>query len=91
MGRKVQCPAGEWTAVFNHAFVQLPHEWTVTFSTVEGGTVEGEVEIQRSSWIFPNQPETQPLEATMTFQRGWWNTFFKVSVKPTRTVVAQIR
>ena len=90
MGRKVTCAAGQWTAIFDHAFVQLPNAWTISFVAVDGGTVAGEVEEKRSSWIIPNPPMTLPLESTMTFRRGWWNTFYSVRVKPTRDVIAQI-
>lgn len=90
MGRKVTCPAGQWTAIFDHAFVQLPNAWTVSFAAADGGTVAGEVEEKRSSWIFPNPPTTQPLQPVMNFRRGWWNTFYLVRVKPTRDVIAQI-
>jgi hypothetical protein len=90
MRRVVKCPAGQWTAIFNHAFVQIPNAWTVVFTTVDGGAVVGEVVEKRSSWIFRNPPKTMPLAPVMSFQRGWWNTFYSVRVKPTRDVIAQI-
>lgn len=91
MARTVKCPAGQWTAIFNHAFVQLPNAWTVTFTATDGGAIAGEVEEKRSSWIFPNPPTTLTLESMMVFKRGWWNTFYSVRVKPTRDVIAQIK
>ena len=90
MRRTVTCPAGQWTAIFDHAFVQLPRAWVVAFAAVDGGEVAGEVAEKRSSWIFPNPPTTRPLVAAMSFERGWWNTFYSVRVKPTRDVIAQI-
>jgi hypothetical protein len=90
MRRVVKCPAGQWTAIFNHAFVQMPNAWTVVFTTVDGGAVAGEVVEKRSSWIFRNPPKTMPLAPSMSFQRGWWNTFYSVRVKPTCDVIAQI-
>jgi len=90
MGRTVICPAGQWTAIFDHAFVQLPRTWTVSFTAVDGGAVAGEVMETRSSWIFPNPPTSLPLLAVMTFNRGWWNTFYAVRVKPTHDIVARI-
>jgi hypothetical protein len=30
------------------------------------------------------------LSAVMHFERGWWNTFYRVSIKPTHAVVARI-
>jgi hypothetical protein len=90
MGRTVNCPAGQWTAIFDHAFVQLPRAWTVSFTAADGGTVTGEVMEKRSSWIFPNPPTTRALDGVMTFERGWWNTFYSVRIKPTSDVIAQI-
>ena len=91
MARMVKCPAGQWTAIFDHAFVQLPRAWTVAFSAPDGGTITGEVVEQRSAWIFPNPPTTRALAAVMVFKRGWWNTFYSVRVKPTRDIIAQIK
>jgi hypothetical protein len=90
MKRKITCLAGQWTAIFDHAFVQLPYAWTVSFTTADGSLVAGEVVEKRSSWIFPNPPTTQPLIAVMNFERGWWNTFYSVHVKPTSDVIAHI-
>jgi hypothetical protein len=90
MGRTVKCPAGQWTTIFDHAFVQLPRAWTVSFSAADSDTVTGEVVEKRSSWIFPNPPTTRTLAAVMAFKRGWWNTFYSVRVKPTRDVIARI-
>ena len=90
MGRTLMCPADQWTVLFDHAFVQLPRAWIVSFIAVDGGAVAGEIEEKRSSWIFPNPPATRPLVAIMTFERGWWTTFYAVRVKPTHDVIAQI-
>ena len=91
MGRSVHCPADQWTTIFDHAFVQLPRAWTVSFIAADGGTIMGEVVEKRSSWIFANPPTTLPLLAVMSFKRGWWNTFYSVRVKPTRDIVARIK
>jgi hypothetical protein len=91
MARTVKCPAGQWTAIFSHAFVQMPWTWSITFSAADGGEVAGEIEEKKSSWIFPNDPTTQPLIAEMSFHRGWWNTFYSVRVKPTRDILAHIQ
>ncbi len=90
MGRTVKCPAGQWTAIFDHAFVQLPHAWIVSFVAADGGAVAGEVVEKRSSWIIPNRPTTRLLVSVMAFERGWWNTFYWVCVKPTSDVIAHI-
>jgi hypothetical protein len=90
MARTVKCPAGQWTAIFNHAFVQFPNAWTVSFAAADGGSVTGEVAEKRSSWIFPKPPTIMALTDVMDFRRGWWNTFYSVRVKPARDVIAQI-
>jgi hypothetical protein len=91
MARSLNCPAGQWTIIFNHAFVQIPRTWTITFTTQNGSPVSGEVLEQRSSWIFPQPPTSMPLTEQMEFTRGWWNTFYAVRVKPTVDVTAEIQ
>ena len=90
VARIVKCPAGQWTVIFDHVFVQIPRSWTVTFAAADGGPISGEVLEKRSSWIFRNPAVSMPLSANMTFHRGWWNTFYSVRVKPTQDVVARI-
>jgi hypothetical protein len=90
MAKTIICPAGEWTTIFEHAFVQLPWGWTVTFSATDGGEIEGEIMEKRSSWIFPGAPATLPLTPVMEFHRGWFNTFYSVRVKPARDTIAEI-
>jgi hypothetical protein len=90
MPRVVECPAGQWTTIFNHAFVQLPIEWTVTFHSMDGSPVAGEVSERRSAWIFPQPPIIMALQPQMRFRRGWWNTFYTLRVRPTSALIAQI-
>lgn len=90
MARTIVCPADEWTVIFDHAFVQLPWSWDVSFVANDGDTVAGEVVIVRSQWVFPQPPISMPLTATMQFTRGYWNTFYQVRVRPTGNVVARI-
>jgi hypothetical protein len=88
MSRTLQCPAGEWTTIFDHAFVQMPWTWIITFTSSDGSPVSGEIAEKRSSWIFPNPPVSRPLVAQMEFHRGWFNTFYSVRVKPDQDVFA---
>jgi hypothetical protein len=90
MARIVQCPAGQWTALIDRWFVQMPASWRVVFTAEDGGPVEGTFEEQKSAWIIPGSPRTGALEPVMTFERGWWNTFHSVRICPTRTVTARI-
>lgn len=91
MARTLLCPAGQWTVIFNHAFVQIPRTWTIVFTTSDGTPVGGEVVETRSAWIFAQPPAHATLTEQMVFTRGWWNTFYSVRVKPTSDVTAQIR
>jgi hypothetical protein len=90
MARTINCPAGEWTTIFDHAFVQIPQSWTVTFGAADGSAVAGDVEEKRSTWIFPNPPTLFELRPVMVFERGWWTTFYRVRVRPTTDLTARI-
>ena len=85
--RSVRCPAGVWTTILSSSFSSIPASWLVKF---QGPSVGGEVEVKKSSWIFPNAPQPRPLESEMVFDRGFWNTFFSVRVRPTCDVDAEI-
>lgn len=87
MAREVRCPAGVWTTILSSNFSSIPASWVVHFAP----EAAGEVEVKKSSWIFPNPPQVRPLEGRMVFDRGFWNTFFKVSVRPAADVTAEIQ
>jgi hypothetical protein len=91
MARTLLCPAGQWTVIFDHAFVQLPRTWTVEFVPQGGTPVGGEVIEKPSRWIFSQPPVQRELTPQMVFSRGWWNTFYWVGVKPITDVTAHIR
>lgn len=78
--RPIACPAGQWIEIINTAFAQMPKVWTANLRTATGEPVRGACEVVASSWIFPGTPERRPLEARMYFERGLFNTFYKVRV-----------
>ncbi len=82
----VRCPAGRWTTIIATSFAQIPKSWDVHFD----GEAYGEFEEKKSSWIFPGAPRRGRLTARMTFDRGYWNTFYSVRVRPDADVVATI-
>ncbi|MEO8800998.1 MAG: hypothetical protein ABI551_24110 [Polyangiaceae bacterium] len=83
--KRIDCPAAVWTTIVATSFAQFPKSWTVRFE----GDVDGECELKKSSWIFPGAPVVGALAARMTFERGYWNTFFSVRVRPrTQAIVA---
>lgn len=84
--KRVTCPAGQWTTIVSTSFAQMPKQFDVRFE----GEAAGEAEVKKSSWIFPGTPTTVPLAATMAFERGYWNTFYRVRVRPQRDVVAVV-
>ena len=88
--RLKECPASVWTTLIRTRFAQIPKQWTVTFRAGDGGEVSGEFSENKSSWIFPGTPRSGKLKAELTFRRGYWNTFYTVSIKPDRQVIAEI-
>lgn len=76
--KRIDCPVRVWTTLVATSFAQIPMSWAVRFD----GEVEGEYELKKSSWIFPGTPVVGALTAHMTFERGLWNTFFRVRVRP---------
>ena len=48
----------------------------------EQGPVEGEVEVKKSAWVFPQAPVVTPLEHVHVFRRGYFNTFYAVRIRP---------
>ena len=90
-GKKtIMCPAGQWTTIIQSRFAQMPATWDVQLRS-EGGDVAGEFEEKKSSWIFPGQPVSGQLQESLTFERGYWNTFYSVRIRPQTAVTAQIR
>lgn len=68
----------------------MPASWRMVFTSDDGGPVEGTFEERSSAWIVPRAPRTGPLEPVMTFERGWWNTFHSVRVRPTRALTVRV-
>ncbi|HEX8920776.1 MAG TPA: hypothetical protein VF766_04830 [Pyrinomonadaceae bacterium] len=91
-GRKktIICPAGEWTTIIRSRFAQMPAVWDIHFHS-EDGDVAGEYEETKSSWVFPGTPVSGQLQEHLTFERGYWNTFYWVRVRPRTPVTAEIR
>jgi hypothetical protein len=88
--KRVLCPAMQWTTIIKRSFVQLPGLYTVHFSSADGAAIEGECEERLSQWIFPGTPRHLRLLPVMAFERGLWNTFQSVRVRPTSTLTAVI-
>jgi hypothetical protein len=87
--RTLTCPAGVWTTVIHTPFAQLPATWTLRL-VADRGAVAGEFEESKSSWVFPGTPRTGPLQPEMVFERGYWNTFYTVRIRPVGTVTVTI-
>lgn len=80
--KRYRCPAGIWTTIIDDAFANMPRGYSLVFEAA-GVAVGGEVEEKKSQWIVPGEPRVFPLAAAMTLERGWFNTFYRVRVKPT--------
>ena len=90
-GKKtIECPAGEWTIIIRSRFAQMPAVWDVTLHAA-GGAVAGEYVETKSKWIFRGTPAGGQLHERMTFERGYWNTFYSVRIRPRVPVTAEIR
>jgi hypothetical protein len=87
--RTITCPAGVWTTVLRTPFAQLPVKWTLRL-VAERGAVAGQFEENKSTWVFPGTPRTGPLQPEMVFERGYWNTFYTLRVRPVDTVTVTI-
>ena len=89
-GKKIiTCPAGEWTTIIQTRFAQMPAVWEIHLRS-EDGRVAGEFEETKSKWIFRGQPVSGQLQEHLTFERGYWNTFYTVRIRPRTPIIAEI-
>lgn len=88
--KELICPAGQWTTIIRTSFAQMPAVWEVHLHP-EGGEVAGEFEEIKSRWVFRGQPTGGQLCEHLTFERGYWNTFYTVRIRPRSPVRAEIR
>jgi hypothetical protein len=89
--KTVICPAGEWTTIIGSRFAQMPAVWDVHLRAEGSEAVAGEFEETKSRWIFPGQPVAGQLQERLTFERGYWNTFYSVRIRPRTHLVAEIQ
>lgn len=87
--KRTRCPAGVWTTIIDDWFVQIPRQYCVRFET-HGAALTGTVEEKKSTWIFPGQPTTRSLAPEMSLDRGYFNTFYRVRVRPEHDVDAVV-
>ncbi len=87
--KTITCPAGQWTTVIQTRFAQLPITWILRLQG-ETDAIEGEYEESKSSWIFPGTPANGPIQAQMSFARGYWNTFYKLRFRPAHAITVTI-
>jgi len=79
---------GERTRIIRKNFSSVPADITFEVAPVEGeGPVGGTVEVWGSSWVFPRQPQIEPLLPRTTVAKRYWDTFFSVYVVPDRDVM----
>jgi hypothetical protein len=88
--KKVVCPKNEWTTIISNHFVQMPVSWRIKFVSEMGEAVGGIYSEKRFMWIFPQAPTEGKLEAEMTFNRYWINTFYSLSVYPSVDLTVEI-
>lgn len=83
--KRMRCPARVWTTIIDDQFVQMPRGYTLRFEA-SGATLVGTLEEKKSTWIFPGAPRAVPLTPEMTLDRGYFNTFYRVRVRPEHDV-----
>lgn len=88
--KTIMCPAGQWTIIIRSRFAQMPAVWDVHLHS-EDGEVAGEFEETKSNWVFPGKPVSGQLSERLTFERGYWNTFYSVRIRPRTPVVIEIQ
>jgi hypothetical protein len=87
--KTLTCKAGEWTTIIHTRFAQLPMSWTMQ-TNAEVTEALGEFHEAKSSWIFPGKPVVGLLHHGMVFNRGYWNTFYKVRIRPSKTITISL-
>ncbi len=83
------CKGGEWTTIIHTRFAQLPKSWML-YVPAEANVALGEFEEVKSSWILPGQPQLGPLCPEHILNRGYWNTFYKVRIRPLQTITVTL-
>jgi hypothetical protein len=67
----------------------MPARWTVRVQG-DGDASMGEYEETKSAWVFPGTQTVGPLHEEMVFGRGYWNTFYKVRIRPVETITVTV-
>ncbi len=88
--KTLTCLGEEWTTVILTRFAQLPVTWTIRVG-IDRDVISGEFEETKSTWVFPGTSTTGPLQPEMVFERGYWNTFYSVRIRPVETVTVTIQ
>lgn len=88
--KKRRCPKDKWTALINNYATGMPRTFSITLKTINGSPVTGEFLEQRSTGVFTEKSTYGPLTGHMRFHRHWLNRRYKVFIKPTCNVEANI-
>lgn len=88
--KKIACPQNVWTTIISSYFAQMPVSWRIKFVSESGERVDGIYSEKRFLWIFPQAPTEGQLEAEMTFDRYWINTFYTLKICPAVDLTAEI-
>ncbi len=80
MTKTIRLQSGEKTLIFSRNFSSVPMTYHFQATALDGGPLNGEIEIQGSHWIFRKPSLSQPLQAHNVVRAGFWDTFFRVYV-----------
>ena len=80
MAETIRLRSGEKATIFTRSLSSVPMSYHFQATALDEGTLDGEVEIRGSRWIFRTPPSTQRLQIHNIVRAGFWDTFFSVSV-----------
>ncbi len=80
MANIIRLQSGEKTTLFTRSFSSVPMSYHFQATALNESTLDGDIEIRGSRWVFRTSPSTQRLQTHNVVHAGVWDTFFSVSV-----------
>ena len=75
--------AGERTVLYRIRQGSIPIDFDFTVTPVHSGQMlTGYLEVRASAWIIPGAPEQIRLLPRHQLRRGFWNTFYTLTIVP---------
>ncbi len=80
MAKTISLQSGEKATLFTRSLSSVPMSYHFQATARDVNTLDGDIEIRGSRWVFRTPPSTQRLQAHNVVHAGVWDTFFSVSV-----------